>query len=208
MIPDIEPYNNYGGNNSNTKFDFDFFIEDTSQLSVVHIDSNGVGRNLVQDVDYSVHEFLVNEQSIIPNFENGGYIIFPLETSSYGILQEDEKISLQLTLPIVQEAEYKNSSLLNLGNLEFSLDYLTRICQILNRQMERSIKLQEGSDLVNDKVIGNINALAEKQDEINTIIDNLDEILENSAAYYESIEPTSKQVIGMIKHKIDTKKNN
>ena len=37
-------------------------------------------------------------------------------------------------------------------------------------------------------------------------LDNLDEILENSAAYYESIEPTSKQVIGMIKHKIDAKK--
>lgn len=194
MIPDIEPYNNYGGNNSNTRFDFDFFIEDTSQLSVVHINSDGIGTTLIQDVDYSIHEFLVNEQAVVENYDNGGYIIFPLETSSYEILKEGEKISLQLTLPIVQEAEYKNSSLLNLFNLEFSLDYLTRICQILKRQMERCLKLQEGVDINNDEAIQNINAVAKNADNINLVANNLEDIKsadENAQIAKESVESVS-----------------
>ena len=137
MIPEINPYNNWSGNGSTTTFDFDFYIEDETQLAVYHTDSDGVQTTLTLDTDYSINE--------VGN-ENGSYITFPLSSSSYDVLGEDEIISLCLTLPISQENEFGKSSYLNLETLEYSLDYLTRICQIMNRELERSVKTQEGAE--------------------------------------------------------------
>ena len=139
MIPEINPYNNYRGDSVATKFDYDFLIQDASQLIVQKITEDDVAINLVNNVDYEIKE--------IGNV-NGGYINFPLASSEHSILTEKETISLQLTLPFEQESEYGQSSMLNLGSLEFSLDYLTRLCQILKRQMERSVKANEGNDII------------------------------------------------------------
>ena len=139
MIPEVNPYNNYRGDGVATKFDYDFLIQDGSQLIVQKITEDDVAINLVNNVDYEIKE--------IGNV-NGGYINFPLAGSEHSILTENETISLQLTLPFEQESEYGQSSMLNLGSLEFSLDYLTRLCQILKRQMERSVKANEGNDVI------------------------------------------------------------
>lgn len=148
MIPEKNPYNNWNGNGSTTTFDFDFYIEDETQLAVYHTNSNGVQTILKNDVDYSINK-LKNK--------NGSYITFPLAGSSYGTLAEDEVISLCLTLPIAQENSFGKSSYLNLETLEYALDYLTRICQIINRQMERSVKIQEGSSQSAEKLIEALN---------------------------------------------------
>lgn len=148
MIPEKNPYNNWNGNGSTTTFDFDFYIEDETQLAVYHTNSNGVQTILKNDVDYSINE-LKNE--------NGSYITFPLAGSSYGTLAEDEVISLCLTLPIAQENPFGKSSYLNLETLEYALDYLTRVCQIINRQMERSVKTQEGSNQSAEELIEALN---------------------------------------------------
>ena len=136
MIPERNPYNNWNGNGQTTTFDFDFYIEDETQLVVYHTNASGVQTTLTYGTDYSINEF---------KNENGSFITFPLSNSSYSVLGEGEIISLCLTLPISQENEYGKSSYLDLKAIEYSLDYLTRICQIINRQMERSVKTQEGS---------------------------------------------------------------
>ena len=148
MIPEKNPYNNWKGNGTTTTFDFDFYIEDETQLAVYHLNSNGVQTLLKYGTDYSIHE-LQNE--------SGSFITFPLESSSYNVLAEDEVISLCLTLPIAQENPYGKSSYLNLETLEYSLDYLTRVCQIINRQMERSVKTQEGSSQSAEELIEVLN---------------------------------------------------
>ena len=138
MIFDILPLNSYRGNNVALNFDFDFYIENASQLNVYHYDSTGFKRKLEYNVDYSIHE-LKNP--------NGSYITFPISGSGYDILSDTELISLELTLPICQDTQYNNSSLLNLQALEYSFDYLTRICQIQEINISKSPKIKEGSNL-------------------------------------------------------------
>ena len=148
MIYDVLPVNNYLGNGSSTNFDFNFFIEDGTQLKVYHYNNNSLKTELVENVDYSVNEY---------KNENGSYITFPLDGSAYSILQPDEKISLELTLPILQDTQYNNSSLLNLKSLEYSLDYLTRLIQIYARKVELCVKVEEGSDNTPEELIETIN---------------------------------------------------
>lgn len=135
MIPETNPYNNWQGNGSTTTFDFDFYIENASQLDVFLTTPQGQSK-LVYNIDYSINE--------VKN-KNGSYITYPIGGSTHGLLAEDEVISLCLTLPVSQEEEYRKSSFLNLETLEYSLDYLTRLIQILYRQVERTVKLKEGS---------------------------------------------------------------
>ena len=142
------PVNNYAGNSSNKKFDFDFLINDSQELVVKLTDKNNVIRVLKEGLDYSINE--------IGN-KNGSYIIFPLDSSTYDVLKEDELISLSLELEIKQESEFKNSSYFNFNILEFTFDYIVRILQILNRKIERCLKVEEGSSAVPDTIIDNIN---------------------------------------------------
>ncbi len=177
MIPEIEPYNNYTGDGSATQFDFDFYIEDSSQLVVQHTSADGVISTLTKDTDYTINEIGNN---------NGSYITFPIAGSSYSTLASDEIISLYLTLPIAQESEYGTSSELDLKSLEYSLDYLTRICQIMNRQIIRAAKVPEGSDIDADDLtvniinvgesIENVDAVAGDLTNINTVSDDLTNI--------------------------------
>ena len=148
MIYDVLPVNNYLGNGSSTNFDFNFFIEDGTQLKVYHYNNNSLKTELVENVDYSVNEY---------KNENGSYITFPLDGSAYSVLQSDERISLELTLPILQDTQYNNSSLLNLKTLEYSLDYLTRLIQIFARKVELCVKVEEGSDNTPEELIETIN---------------------------------------------------
>ena len=69
MIPETNPYNNWSGNGSSTTFDFDFYIEDATQLTVYRTGSDGVQSKLTYGTDYSINEF---------KNENGSYITFPL----------------------------------------------------------------------------------------------------------------------------------
>ena len=152
MIPEISPVNNWSGNGEKVKFDFDFLIDEESQLKVYHINSRGEINLLEMGLDYSIHTNEPNSAGIDVDYSNGGYILFPLGNSTYSVLAEGETISLQLDIPFSQDSEYKNSSLLNLNNLEFSFDYLTRLCQILERQLKRALKFDEGKASYNTVV--------------------------------------------------------
>ena len=146
-VSTIIPVNNYEGNSSNKKFDFDFLIEDGNELEVSLIDENGKTYNLKEGIDYSINQ--------IGN-KNGSYIIFPIEGSKYDVLKENEKISLALTLNIKQENEFKNSSYFNFEILEWTFDYIVRILQIMNRKIDRSIKVNEGTEILPDELLDNI----------------------------------------------------
>ena len=160
MIYDISPVNKYNGNNSSTQFDFDFYIENASQLNVFHYDSQDNKTQLEYNVDYSIHETGNSE---------GSYITFPITGSEYSVLSDTEKISLELTLPISQETQYNNSSLLNLESLEYSFDYLTRICQIQARQLNRAIKVQETSSIDTDELALDLITVADISNDISTV---------------------------------------
>lgn len=137
LIYDILPVNNYQGNGVCDKFDFDFYIENKNQLKVYLFDENLIKIELVKDLDYSINE--------VGN-KNGSYITFPIETSNYSILQNNQKLSLELDLKAHQLTQYNNSSLLNLSAIEYSFDYLTRLIQILKRKLELCVGVDEFSD--------------------------------------------------------------
>lgn len=147
MIPEVAPYNNWSGDETTTRFDFDFYIENASQLLVEHTDEYGHVTTLQNGVDYTINE--------LGNI-NGSFITFPKAGSSYGILELHEVISLRLQLPIAQESEYGTSGELDLDSLEYSLDYLTRLIQIHAREVERCVKIQEGSTLTPDELVSNL----------------------------------------------------
>lgn len=159
-ISSIVPVNNYTGNGSNTKFDFDFLIENEAELVVTLINKDKTETTLQKGVDYSINE---------TGNANGSYINFPISGSSYSVLTSEQTISLSLNLSIKQESEFKNSSHLNLHLLEWTFDYITRILQILSRKVERSVKTQEGSNIDTDKLVKNINILAPYSANLNTV---------------------------------------
>lgn len=148
------PVSNWWGNNSATEFPFNFYIEKESELLVEHTDLNGVKSTLENGVDYSIHE--------VGNKE-GSYITFPLAGSRYKTLAWDtstdkkELLTLALTLPIEQSAEYEDSGDLSKKNLELSFDYAIRLIQILNRTISRAVKVNEGDETTPDQLIKSLN---------------------------------------------------
>ena len=147
-VSSIVPVNNYTGNGSSTTFDFDFLIENESELVVTHKNINAGNETVLNlGIDYSINE---------TGNKNGSYITFPLQTSSYSILSTEEMITLSLSLPIKQESEFENSANLNLSVLEWTFDYIVRILQILTRKVERSVKVQEGETTTPDELVNNL----------------------------------------------------
>lgn len=147
-VSSIVPVNNYTGNGSSTTFDFDFLIENESELVVTHKNINAGNETvLTLGIDYSINE---------TGNKNGSYITFPLQTSNYSILSTEEMITLSLSLPIKQESEFENSANLNLSVLEWTFDYIVRILQILTRKVERSVKVQEGETTTPDELVNNL----------------------------------------------------
>lgn len=161
------PVNNYAGDSSVTQFDFDFLIEDSSELLVQHTNSSGEQTTLTLDVDYSIHE--------VGN-KNGSYITFPIAGSSYSTLASNEVISLSLTLDIEQDKEYANSNKLNFSTLEWSFDYITRILQIMSRLLARAVKIQEGSNIDTDTLAVNLNKVADISEDVSTVAANTTDI--------------------------------
>lgn len=148
MIPDKEPVNNWNGNSSNVNFDFDFLINSEDELLVLHTDAAGIQTTLKLNIDYTINQ---------TGNADGSYITFPILGSSYKTLGDDEKITLMLNIPIAQTSPYGTSAKLNLKSLEFSLDYIVRLIQMVNRKADRSVKVQEGSENTPDDLIESLN---------------------------------------------------
>ena len=153
MIPDIVPVNTWAGNGSNTTFDFDFLINNDSELQVLHTSKDGFQTELKLNRDYTINQ--------VGN-EKGSYITFPILGSSYNVLGEEEKISLLLNIPIAQSSPYGTSSKLNLKALEHSLDYIVRLIQIESRKNDRAVKVKEGSGISPEDLIESL-----RQSEVN-----------------------------------------
>lgn len=175
MIYDVLPVNTYSGNNSYTKFDFNFYIENEDQLKVSLVNSDETRETLVLNVDYTIDE--------VKN-KNGSFITYPIAGSSHHVLQEDEKIVIELTLQFVQETQYNNSSLLNLESLEYSFDYVTRLIQILQRRIDLCLKVEEGSEVIPKEYLDQICASANLcRDAVNL----MNEYVPKIQSYYNNI---------------------
>ena len=97
-VSSITPVNNYVGNGLNKTFDFDFPIENKNELIVTHIASDGTRTDLTCDLDYTIQVVTDNGGNFV---SYGPSITFPIASSSYGILNSDEKISLALSLSLI-----------------------------------------------------------------------------------------------------------
>lgn len=181
MIYDILPVNNYRGNSTTTQFDFNFYIENPDQLKVYLHQSNGIVKLLEHEIDYSINE-LKNPE--------GSYITFPLEGSEYSVLKQDETISIELYLPISQETQYNNSSLLNLSALEYSFDYLTRLIQILSRKIELCVKIDECINNTPDELLNTIylksKYVSDTYSELNNMYAEIQEIEQGVSDKYDT----------------------
>jgi len=135
---------NHAGNNSATTFDFDFLINAEDELTVIRTADDGTQTTLTLNTDYSINE---------TGNDNGSFITFPLDSSTYGLLQSDENISIFPNLAFTQETAYKNSSALNLENIENSFDYQCRLLQQLKVDTDRAIKLPHGSSMTADELL-------------------------------------------------------
>lgn len=163
-VSKISPVNDWSGDNSTTTFDFDFLIEKDEELVVKYQDSTGVQTTLNLDIDYTINEV---------GSDSGSYITFPIAGSSYTVLKPTEKIILALELDISQEKEIHNSNKFSLSMLEWCFDYLTRLIQILNRKVERAVKIPEGSDIDTDKLATDLNKVADSIDSVNTVAEDV-----------------------------------
>lgn len=165
-VPQTEPVVNHYGNNSATKFDFGFYIENENQITVQHTNLDGITTTLQYGVDYSINE--------IGN-ENGSYIVFPLEGSSYSVLAWDlssdkkELLSIALDLPFAQEFEFDISGDLDKSQVEKALDYSIRIDQVLKRKIERALLIPEGSNVNTSELSNDLIIAADNISDINTI---------------------------------------
>ena len=140
MIPEQIPVRYCYGNNSATEFYFDFFIENEDQIKVTLTDLSGNDTVLTYGVDYVVNEF---------GRLQGSYITYPYVTDDYqsthSVLALDdvtgraEMLTIELVLPIEQPSEYNNSGIFPIKNFELSLDYLTRIAQLLLHKLSKTI---------------------------------------------------------------------
>lgn len=147
MIPDIIPVNNWRGNSYATEFDFDFLINSESELKVLHTDANDYQTTLKLNIDYTINQ--------VGN-ENGSSINFPILGSEYSVLKENEVITLMLDIPVAQTTPFATSAVLSLKSLEFALDYIVRLIQMMSRKIERCVKVQEGDNVEPEKIIENI----------------------------------------------------
>lgn len=150
MIPDIVPVNNWQGNSYATEFDFDFLINSESELKVLHTNKKAEQKELKLNVDYSINQ--------IGN-ANGSFITFPLQGSEYSVLTKYETITLMLNIPVAQTTPFGTSAVLNLSSLEYALDYIVRLIQMLSRRVDRSIKANEGSEIDTDDIVNNLDKL-------------------------------------------------
>lgn len=138
------PFSNERGNGSTTTFYFNFLVNKASELVVF---LNGDESNpLIYGTDYSIHEF---------GNADGSNITFPLSGSKYSILTDQDVISMVSSLPIKQESSFSAVPV-----LEKTLDYIVRCLQIVNRQVERSVKTKEGSGVDPDVLISNLETSA------------------------------------------------
>lgn len=181
-VPALEPVKNHYGNGSNDKFDFNFYIEDETQLAVYKTNTSNIETQLVNGIDYSINE--------IGN-RNGSYITFPLQGSTHSVLKTGEVLSIQLNLLIEQETEYDNSSKLHLPAIEYSFDYLTRILQMLSRRIDRAVKVTEGGEMTADELLNSIYVAQE-----NTKM-NADSAKNTSQEAYVKLEMTNDTLLNI-----------
>lgn len=180
MIYDVLPVNTYIGNGSYTDFDFNFYIENETQLEVKLINPDETRDKLTLNVDYTINE--------VKN-KNGSFITYPIEGSSHHVLQSDEKIVIELSLQFIQETQYNNSSLLNLESLEYSFDYVTRLIQILQRRIDLCLKVEEGSDVIPkaflDQIVASSNVCKDAMSVLNDYMPKIQNYYNNIITNYD-----------------------
>ena len=116
------------GNGSNKDFDFAFRIPEESSLSLTKRDGDGVETAITSN--YTVTGL---------GSSAGGSVNYP---SSGTALSSSEKIIIKRVNPLTQGKNFRNQGDYSLEDIEDGLDYITEICQQLQEEVARCLKLQ------------------------------------------------------------------
>ena len=119
---------------NNYLFDFDFFIEEYSDLEVIVRDSNGVETIQVLNTDYTG----------VLKTATGGRISLQASTPASG-----SKVYIRRKLDLVQETDYQEGATFPAASHEKALDRLTHISQQLQEQIDRCIKASITTPITN-----------------------------------------------------------
>ena len=113
-VSTVVDHNDYTGNGITTSFPYTFRIFHASDLVVTTNDTNGVLRTLTLNTDYTVTG--VGSYS-------GGAVVLPLP------LANAWAISIERSLPVVQETDLRNQGKFFAETHEWAFDYLTMLIQ-------------------------------------------------------------------------------
>ena len=125
-VQNIPVINKWTGNGTNKIFDFDFRIDNASQLRVSL--SSDYDTPLVLGTDYRIID--IDNGSNYPL--ESGQIEYPLSTSEHEVLTNEETIILELSIPFIQAVPFSQGGI-TASAIEECLDYNVRLMQRLKQ---------------------------------------------------------------------------
>jgi hypothetical protein len=136
----------YEGDGSNDSFAFGFYVTNKDQVRVVKTGTDGIDlADLVVDVDYTVGG--------VSDEDSASWLItYPISGAE---LADNEFLTIVPNYDILQETPFRTQGTFFPKTHENAFDYLTRICQMLQEQLDRSVKISVGSaDSADDILAG------------------------------------------------------
>ena len=125
-VQNIPVINKWTGNGTNKIFDFDFRIDNASQLRVSLL--SDYDTPLILGTDYRIID--IDNGSSYPL--ESGQIEYPLGTSEHAVLTNEETIILELSIPFVQAVPFSQGGI-TASAIEECLDYNVRLMQRLKQ---------------------------------------------------------------------------
>ena len=116
----------YQGDDATTSFSIPFAFDSDDEVVVTFRDSTGDETVLVLDTDYS-----------ITGTSPSASITYPISGDE---LASDEYLAIDLMKDFVQATTLSNQSGYRMDDIEVALDYLTMLCAILKRDVDRATK--------------------------------------------------------------------
>jgi hypothetical protein len=133
------------GDGNATSFAFPFVIFDASDLTVIHIDPNGVETLLDQGIDYSI--------TPAGAYPSVGSITYPIAGSP---LPTGQSLLLLRATPKTQDTKLRNQGGYFAEVQEMTFDRVTAMIQEVGEAVDRSVKVPAGSTVDVDLLISTL----------------------------------------------------
>lgn len=136
------------GDGSNTTFTFPFTIYESTDLTIVHVDADGIETTLSEGV--GANDYILN----VASYPGSGSITYP--ATGGGRLAADEKLVLVSVLPLEQQLKLNNQGGYFPELQEVAFDKIVRILKQNKEEIDRSVKVSIGSTVDPDALIASL----------------------------------------------------